>query len=296
MNAMNIVLVLFLSQQAASVSAPNDADVRKRSVAVELAAREDGEHPLGPVLRWARGAAERIERMPCYSATLIRRERIDGKLGERQHLFMKIRHEPFSVYMRILKPESIAGTECIYVEGKNGGRMRAHPKNPPGALFGTDSLRPDGVIAMQGQRYPVTELDILNLTRRIVEFAEKDVKLVECEVAIKRGKKIDKRTCTCVEITHPVPRKDFRFHIARICVDDERNIPVLYQAFDWPKEEGAEPELIEEYKYVDVKLGQRFTDADFDVNNPKYDFPYKPYKNEQPPRGGKKGDCKRRTR
>ena len=35
---------------------------------------------------------------------------------------------------------------------------------------------------------------------------------------------------------------------------------------------GAEPELMEEYTYLNLKLNNGFTDADFDIKNPNYRF------------------------
>ena len=41
---------------------------------------------------------------------------------------------------------------------------------------------------------------------------------------------------------------------------------------DWPREKGGPPELLEEYTYLDLKLNNGFTDADFDTQNPGYRF------------------------
>jgi hypothetical protein len=86
---------------------------------------------------------------------------------------------------------------------------------------------------------------------------------------------INDRVCTCIQVYHPVPRRNFLFHIARIFVDDELNIPIRYEAYDWPAKQGGAPELIEEYTYIGLKLNNGFTDADFDVNNSNYEFPRK---------------------
>ena len=56
-------------------------------------------------------------------------------------------------------------------------------------MFGTVSLPPTGPIAMRNQRYPLTELGILNLTRRLVEVGEHDLKYGECDVKFYEGAK-----------------------------------------------------------------------------------------------------------
>ncbi len=228
-------------------------------------------HPLEPALIWAKEGLKSVEKIRDYSAVVIKRERVGGEVGEYQYMFVKVRHEPFSVYMYFLAPDKLKGREVIYVEGKNEGKMWAHGVGAQ-KIFGTLSLAPDGRIAMDGQRYPLTELGILNLVRRLIEVAEKDCKYGECDVQYFKGAEINKRKCTCIQVVHPVPRRNFMFHMARIFVDDEYNMPIRYEAHDWPEEEGGPPRLIEEYTYANLKLNVGFTDADFDVENPNYGF------------------------
>ena len=55
---------------------------------------------------------------------------------------------------------------------------------------------------------PVLPLDRVGhpqMTRRLVEVGEKDVKYGECEVKYYKGAKINNRVCTCIEVMHPVP-------------------------------------------------------------------------------------------
>jgi len=238
----------------------------------QLRPGDPNEHPLMPALRWAREGLVGIERIQDYTATLIKRERIGSTLGEDQYIALKVRHKPFSVYLNFLAPTAVKGRECMYIEGANAGKMWAHDNGIRERMFGTVSLLPDGNMAMQGQRYPLTQIGILNLTRRLVEVASEDVKYGECEVKYFKGAKINDRLCTCTQVVHPVPRKNFLFNVARIFVDDSLNIPVRYEAYDWPKAAGAAPELIEEYTYLNMKLNVGLTDFDFNIENPAYRF------------------------
>jgi hypothetical protein len=238
----------------------------------QLDAAKPNEHPLMPAIRWAREGMSNIEKIQDYSATLVKRERFSGKLSEYQYMFVKVRHKPFSVYMCFLAPSTEKGQEVIYVEGQNNGNMWAHGTGVKETVFGTVSLPPNGFYAMRGQRYPLTELGILNLIRRLVEVAEKDMNYGECEVKFIKGAKINDRVCTCIQVVHPVPRRNFLFNVARIFIDDELNVPVRYESYGWPKEAGGTPELDEEYTYLNLKLNNGFTDADFDIRNPNYKF------------------------
>ena len=241
-------------------------------VAPALAPGQANEHPLMPVLRWAYAGMVDIEKIQDYSATVAKRERIGGKLLDYEYMFVKLRQKPFSVYLYFLGPPEEKGQEVIYVEGQNNGNMWAHGVGIKNTLIGKVLLKPDGPVAMRNQRYPLTELGILNLTRRLVEVGEDNKNYGECEVKFYEGAKINGRVCTCIEVVHPVPRRNFVFHLARIFVDKEINMPIRYESFDWPKEAGGPPELLEEYTYLNLKLNNGFADADFDVKNPNYKF------------------------
>lgn len=232
---------------------------------------QNDEHPLMPVLRWGQKSIKIAEAIQDYSATLVKRERHDGKLQETEYMFIKVRHKPLSVYIYFLKPDHFKGQEVIWIQGQNNGKMWGHGTGMR-KVFGTVPLDPTGPIAMRGNRYPITEIGILNLVRRLVEEGEKDTHYGECEVKYFQGAKLNGRSCTCIQVVHPVPRKNFQFHIARIFVDDEYNLPVRFEAHDWPSSPGGPPELIEEYTYLNLKFNNGFTDADFDIRNPNYGF------------------------
>ena len=258
------------SQQKPQYEVARSAQVPDRARQV-LAQRNPNEHPLMPCLRWAYDGIAGMERIQDYSATMVKRERINGKLGEYEHMFVKIRHEPFSVYMYFLAPDKKKGQEAIYRVGDNKGKMLAHGVGIQ-RMLGTLPLDPTGQIAMTGNRYPITEIGMVTMVRRLIEVAEQDVKYGECEVQYFPNTTIDERVCTCIRVIHPTPRRNFRFHVAQIFVDNELNLPIRYESYDWPDEPGGRPQLLEEYTYVNLKLDNGFTDADFDVKNPNYQF------------------------
>ncbi len=261
------------SQNRPPVKVAERADaLNQTAAAAPLSPGNPNEHPLMPALRWAYDGIGNVEKIQDYSATVVKRERIEGKVGNYEHMFVKVRHNPFSVYMTFLAPTEVKGREVLYIQGKNDNNMWAHDVGIRDRLFGTVSIKPDGPIAMKGQRYPLTELGILNLTKRLVQVAEQDVKYGECEVNFVKNAKINDRVCTMIQVTHPVPRRNFLFYQAQIFVDEELNLPIRYASYDWPKEKGGQPELLEEYTYLKLKLNNGFNDSDFDTKNPNYRF------------------------
>lgn len=256
--------------QVAERSTPVAPDAMLRSGAVPTS--QPNEHPLMPALRWAREGMREIEKFQDYSAIMVKRERHDGKPGNYEYMFVKIRQKPLSVYMYFLDPPADKGTEVIYIVGQNNGKMWAHPPGLRNKIVGTVSLDPNGPIAMRNNHYPITEIGLMNLVQRLLEVGEHDAQYGECEVKFLPGAKINGRTCTCLQVVHPVPRRNFLFHMARIFVDDELRVPIRYESYDWPRQAGGEPELIEEYTYLNLKVNNGFTDADFDIRNPNYGF------------------------
>lgn len=232
----------------------------------------DRAHPLYPALELARRVENRIaSEIRDYRALLVKRERLGEEIRE-EHLRIKIRHEPFSVYACRLDAQGQPADEGIFVDGRNDNKLIGYTKSFPGRLLGTVAIDPRGPIAMTNQHYPITEIGILNLCRRIIEIVQEDMGHDECQVAF-RQTELDGRAVTCVEVVHPQRRPYFRFHVGRVYLDRQLDVPLRYEAYDWPKEPGGEPELIEQYTYRDLELNVGLSDRDFDPKNPEYHFP-----------------------
>jgi hypothetical protein len=251
------------------------------------AAQAAGEHPLAPKVVLAQKLlADMRANVKDYSATMVKRERVNGVLLDYEYMAAKIRQEqvnergevvtPFSVYLNFVAPDTVKGREVIYVKGRNDGKLTAHDGGS-GIIAAiraavTVNLDPLSPRAMDGNKYPITDIGMQNLLKKLIEVAELDMQHGEVEVKTFEGTKINGRSCTCLQTVHPVPRDHFRFHIARIYIDDEYKLPIRYESYGWPQSEGAKPPLLEEYTYLDLKLNNGFTDRDFDATNPRYNF------------------------
>ena len=234
------------------------------------------EHPLMPVIRWAERGKPKIAAVKDYTARMQKQENLDGEVQEAQVMDIKIRHQPFSVYLKFRYPAKLNGQQAIYVQGQNDGKLIGHGVGIERA-FGTNRLAPDSFLAMRGNKYPITDIGILNLVDKLLEVGYKDSKFGECTVTYTENVKIGggdaERECTMIEVTHPVPRTNFIFHVARIYVDKELDMPIRYESYGWPRKPGETPQLIEVYTYLYLKLNVGLTDMDFDHTNPAYNFP-----------------------
>jgi len=238
-------------------------------------------HPLDPALELARRALDHVHaNVADYTAVIVKRERIGNELAPEQRFRVKIRNRrvsedgssvPLSVYLDFQAPPSIQGREVIWVEDRNDGKMIAHE----GGLLGVVRLELDplGLLAMKGNRYPIHEIGIERLLEKLCEVGESDRAQGECEVTLDRGAEVDGVPCTRIEIRHPRRREHFAFHVAEICIDEARLVPLRFASWDWPDDPEEPPILVEDYVYEDLRLNPGLTDADFDPGNPDYDFP-----------------------
>lgn len=229
------------------------------------------EHPLMPSVRLIQNAQQSMQRVNDYTCVFVKRERKDGVLSEPQYLYMKIRQQPFSIYLRFLKPTAVRGQEALYVDGQNNNQMFAHGVGLQGVL-GTMKFDPNSPLALQGSRYPITEAGLSRLLRRMLMYAEDELKVPDLHVQHFEGAKVDNRPCVCTQVTQPRKRADAPFYISRTFYDQEWKIPVRTELYTWPEKAGDAPLLIGEYTYTRLRFNVGLTDKDFDPNNPDYDF------------------------
>lgn len=227
--------------------------------------QQPGEHPLMPFARNMSMCQQRIQGVQDYAATFTKVERIDGKLGDTQQMQIRVRHNPFSIYMNFVQPNP--GQEVLYVANQNNGKLVALGSGWKRRM-GKMNLDPNGSMAMQNQRYPITRAGILNLITKLSTIAEADMKYAESTVSHNAAVKIDGRPVTMVELAHPVPRKNFTYHKTRVFIDHELLIPVAYEKYSWPAEVGGRPVLEERYIYTNLKVNNGFSDLDFSPDNP----------------------------
>ena len=215
-----------------------------------------------------------------YTAIMVKRELIDGAIGDPEYMKLKIRcprentagKTPFSVYMKFLRPKAFAGREVIWVDGVNQNRLCVHEGRGLMAMR-EFNLDPTGWVAMKGNRYPIYDAGIEQLIVKLIEKAERDRAAGPCTATYREGAQINKRSCTLIELVHAERKAPYEFHKAQVFIDNELNLPVRYAAYDWPATPGGEPVLMEEYTYVNIDVNVGLNDQDFNPSNPAYHYP-----------------------
>lgn len=216
-----------------------------------------------------------------YTATIVKQETADGVLSEPNQMAIKVhcRHrggklddsEPMRVYLRFEKPASVAGREVIWAEDLNDGKLVVHETG----LMGLMTVRLDhtGMIAMRGQRYPISEIGLTKLVQKLIERGQLDRDNPDISVKITSGIQLDGRECQLIVVSRKKPGTGINnFSRAEICFDVERKLPLRYTAYGWAEGETPAP-LIESYTYTAIQTNVGLSEIDFDPKNPAYNFP-----------------------
>ena len=208
-----------------------------------------------------------------YTCIFTKRERVKGELLPEQTILMKVRENPFSIYMKWVGEEH-RGQEALYVTGKNDGELKVHR----GGLLGiiNFNLDPEGDLAMKNDRHPITEAGIGHTIRLIREDLALARKNNEGEITGLGKKEVDGSGVHCFRAVVPPEKvktgskktspEKYYSALSEICLDAVSLLPVSVTIYD------SAGELLEKYGYREVKLNVGLTDRDFDPDNAEYDF------------------------
>ncbi len=239
-------------------------------------------HPLTPALDLARATQDYVLRSVAdFTCILVKRERIDGRLMLHQYLQMKVRHEvapsrgivtPYSVYAHYLAPTRVKGREVLYVAGWNNGRIRVR-KGGGRFSYVQVNVDPTSSAALRESLYPITDVGISSVLRRLVERIEDDMVAdptgMNTRVQFYQHARVSGRECTHVRVLHPKRLPGFVFYLANVYVDNELHVPIRIEGHDWPASGSEAPELLEEYTFTKLRLNVGLTDADFRFESPR---------------------------
>lgn len=216
---------------------------------------------------------EDFAEIPDYTATLYKQERIGGELLEGQTVAIKLRHEPFSVYMKWLTGDR--GRQVIYVDGQNDDNMLVQLGGIKGRLLGTLTIDPRSSQAMSETRHSITGAGLLALARKTLEYRHRDLERGEgCQCEIHDNQTHNDRPCYVFVTTWDSPEFNDTYRKSVLYIDKELSMPVCVQNYTWAVD--ANPEtldedtLIEFYSYSDIQIEQDLADGDFDRTNRSY--------------------------
>ncbi len=238
---------------------------------------------MADVLEMARAARSHMSKnLDDYTARLVKRE-VDtsGNLGGETEMLLKVQTRfrgdtetaPMRVYLQFTSPESVQGREVLWGEDLGDGKMAVHEPTFPLNLK-TIWLDPNGFFAMQGQRYPISEIGLVRLVEKLLERGEQDRDNPDIHVTITTDHYHGDVRAELIQVRRDKPGGgNDDFSLAEIVIDPDRHLILMYRSFGWPEQQDAAPPLLESYTYHDVKTNVGLARSDFDPENSNYSFP-----------------------
>lgn len=251
---------------ALALTGPGHAEAQQR--VAKSTGGAAAKHTLDPAIQVAQSSLKSISEVKDYQAFFNKRELVGNKMIVHSML-IKMRHDPFSVYLRFSGEED--GREVIYVDGQNDGELLVHETGIT-SLVGTVSVNPTGSRALSESRYPITRIGMKNLVGSVLEQWKSDRQFDDVELKYFPKAKLGQVECKVIQTSHPTPRNGAQFQMTRLFIDRESNLPVRIEQYAFPSQPGGKPMLVEEYTYSGIRTDIGLKDIDFDTRNPAYGY------------------------
>jgi hypothetical protein len=197
-----------------------------------------------------------------YTMTFRKQERINGKLLPEQTYFIKVRQDPFAIYMRGIQP--VAGRELIFAEGQNDNNVIGHPVGMARYLVPRLYVPPDHPMILAESRHPMNQAGLGNLIRKLLGFRQMDLQEPEEVTILDRTTTPDGKRWLRSTHIHPQFRPGRPLAQSEILYDPATLLPLRFTGFDWPADGKADKPLGERYCYDDLDLDAVVSAKDFD--------------------------------
>ena len=218
-----------------------------------------------------RTAEATLATIDSYTAELTKRERVDGTLGEFEQTRLKLRHEPFSVYMKWQSGDR--GREVLFVDGENNNEMLVHPGGWKGRFLPTMSIDPAGSLALSQSRHSVSDAGLRHLIEKHLDHRLADLEQGGMTASVAKST-FDGEAVTVLEAVYAEPSRSPVYSRTVLLISDATGLPVSSRNYGWTALDidGDDAKLIECYEYRDINTDAGLTAADFDRTNRRYNL------------------------
>ncbi len=222
---------------------------------------------------------KRLADVSDYTCTFFKQERLGTELGDGQIMELKMRHKPFSVYMKWLSGEK--GRELLYVDGEQNNKMIVHPGGWKSRIVPSIKLEPDSSLAMSESRHPVTMVGLLKLSDEIIARRKSEIERkcpIRCQFI--ENETANDRPCYCFVSVYLDRKASEEYRKSIQYIDREWLLPICVKNFTWPEAKQSfandaaldEATLVEHYAYTELQFNQQLANDDFDRANKTYNF------------------------
>lgn len=216
---------------------------------------------------------QRLKAVSGYTAEFSKQEVVGGELTDPQRMLIKIRHEPFSVYMKWV--EGKPGQELLYIEGENDGEMVVRPGGWKGRVLGTLTVDPNGAMARRESRHPVTQIGLRRLVEKVLGYRYSEAGLTSGYDCRHEQAELGDRPCHRFTIVYESPEVRREYRKSVIYVDREWLVVTKVENYGWPADDIPadrldQETLLESYGYTNINLDTQLAATDFDAANGDY--------------------------
>ena len=233
-----------------------------RSIAQQTQTRE---HPLLKPIQYAKAAQARVQALTDYEADFTKRE-VVGRRMLTQHMLVRVRHQPFSVYMKYKDPNP--GRQIWYVANKNNGKLHVKLTGLLAVAAGPLDLAPTDPKALEENRHPITMMGMDRTLAQVIKQWELESKYGEIDVkyhkqATIKNPQLGDVPCRVIVSSHPRPRRQFRFQQTRLYLEKKNNLPIRIEQYGFAATPNGKSPLVEQYTYWRVRPNRGLTARDF---------------------------------
>ncbi|MBM4072889.1 MAG: DUF1571 domain-containing protein [Planctomycetes bacterium] len=233
------------------------------SVTAAPPAARDAANALDQPLQWLQEARKSYSGVRDYTCTLLKQERMRGRMQDQNIILMKFRAQPFSVYMRWLSPQPSAGQEVAFIYGRNNNQMRVHFASGLKSTIGWKSVDPNDRRVFEQSRHNIYEAGIGNMIEQLIQSLEKERQRNKTQVRIAEYT-YNNRRCHRVECIGTERDPQSPVYRCVFYLDKESKLPIRMETYDWPVVGGAATgEPIETFSFVDLRFNVSLSDRDF---------------------------------
>jgi hypothetical protein len=216
--------------------------------------------PLGDMLSDAKTAYGKLR---DYTCVFTRQERVNGVLGAEQVAEMKVRAKPFSMALRFVKPETMAGMEELYVSGTRTGKMKFRPAGAKG-VNGFQLVSLDDPKVLADTRHPITELGIAAAIERVTGIAAREKTSGNVLEVYTSQFQFGGKNVTRYEVIARRAHAHRYAYRVLVYVDKDTKLPVRFEAYDAPKPGATVGDLLEAYSYTDLRFNVGLGESAFE--------------------------------
>jgi len=204
------------------------------------------------LLKWAMDQYDK--NVQDFTVTLLKQERINGKLQKQETISVKFKDEPFSVYMQWLENAGKID-KLLYVEGQNDNQMVVHPS---GLLSWIKSVKrsPQDEQVRKTSRRTCDQFGFYRSMESILSVYELAKKNQELQTVYVGQTTVLGRPCVSIERLLP-PHAEFPYARLVMDFDAEYALPISIASYDW------QGNLLSQYQFQDLKLNVGLTASAF---------------------------------